>query len=173
MNSLDAFLDLNKIDRDLLMEALHLDIREIVLRSVIERMKNDNDFFIRSKKYYFKYQNLDAARKIVQAMCDFSMSDDDIIWFDKCFVAFMKKKNSRATIPLATKKKLLADQKQKCAKCGIPITLSSMHVDHIIPWNYVGDELEDNFQGLCSDCNLHKSNHVAVTVSNIILSRRQ
>lgn len=173
MNNLDAFLDLNTIDRDILMEALHLDIREIVLRSIIEKMKSDNDFFIRSKKYYFKYQDLDAARKIVQAACDLSMSDDDIGWFDKCFVAFMKKKNSRATISLATKEKLLAGQKQKCAKCGVPITLSNMQVDHIIPWDYVGDELEDNFQGLCSDCNLHKSNHVAVTVSSIILSRRK
>lgn len=172
MNALEAFLDLNGIDKNILMNALHLDIREIVLKSIIEKMKADEGFFIKVKQCYCTYDDLDAARKIVRAMCNFSMPDDDIKWFDKCFKAFMKKKNTRATIRPEVKKKLLADQNGKCAKCGAPITLSTMHTDHIIPWDYVGDELEDNFQGLCSDCNLHKSNHVAASVSSIILNGR-
>lgn len=172
MNNLDTLIDLNNMDREYLLDALHLDIREIVLKTIIEKMKSDDAFFLKSKKYYFKYSNFEATQKIIQATCNIEMSNDDICWLGECIGCYLKKKSTRAVIPQELKLQLLIDQNEKCALCGTPITLSTMHVDHIIPWDYVGDELENNYQGLCSDCNLHKSNHVATTVSNFILKKR-
>ena len=82
-------------------------------------------------------------------------------------------KDTRSVIPSDEKKRFLERQDNRCAKCGKTITLSSMHVDHIVPWDYVGDELEHNRQGLCSVCNSRKSNHVAMAVSDLILNRRK
>lgn len=172
MNELEKFLECNDIDKATLMDALFLDIRELVLKDIIERMKADNNFLIKIKRYYFKHPDDIATRKILKIMYGLTMSDKDIAWFNRCIRAFCKKKSTRATISLEIKRQLLDHQNHKCALCGNDITLLNMHVDHIIPWDYVGDELEDNLQGLCSDCNQHKSNHVAIAISSIVLGRR-
>ena len=86
--------------------------------------------------------------------------------------AFFSKSGTRQQIPMEEKKHLLEIQGNRCAICGCEITIQNMHADHIIPWDYVGDQLNDNYQGLCEDCNLSKSNHVAKTVTNLILHRR-
>ena len=43
--------------------------------------------------------------------------------------------------------------------CGEPLgpVMAKIHVDHIIPWKLVGDELNDNYQALCETCNECKS----------------
>lgn len=173
MNELEVFLGLNEIDKDILMNAVHLDIRETILMALIDKMKRDHDFLISVKRCYCRHENLTAARKLVQQVCHFSMSDKDIAWLNDCITAHMEKKDTRSVIPSNEKKRLLERQDNRCAKCGKTITLSSMHVDHIVPWDYVGDELEHNRQGLCSVCNSRKSNHVAMAVSDLILNRRK
>lgn len=35
------------------------------------------------------------------------------------------------------------------------------HIDHVIPFSYTGDELNDNYQVLCSSCNEKKGNKVS------------
>ena len=170
MSRLDMFLDHNAIDKEALLDALHWDIRETILKIIIQKMKTNASFLSAAKKYYHHYPNLEAAKQIITTVCDYDLSDEDIAWFDACFRAFMKKRNTRNSIKTTTKKMLLAMQQNKCAMCGCSISLSTIHVDHKIPWDFVGDELADNYQGLCSDCNLHKSNHVAIAVSSMILN---
>ena len=36
----------------------------------------------------------------------------------------------------------------------------SSHADHIVPFKYVGDELDDNLQMLCGTCNEKKSDSI-------------
>ena len=50
MNKLDAFLKDAKIDKDELMNALYLDIREIILKAVINKMKTEKDYFSTSEE---------------------------------------------------------------------------------------------------------------------------
>ena len=173
MNLLDAFLNDNDINKDELMNALYFDIRESVLKSILERMKADDNFLKAAKNVYRTRTNTEAATKIIQSMYKLEISAYDIEWYDNCFRAFMKKKAVRAIPSKETRQALLLSQHNLCAICNSPITLSSMHVDHVIPWDYVGDELENNYQGLCKNCNLHKSNHIALAVSNVITNRRK
>lgn len=172
MNSLDSFIELNNINKEEIQEALYLDIREIVLKTIIEKLKSEQTIFHNTKKYYFKYSNVEATRKTVKKICDLEMPGEDLKWLDECIRAYMKKKSTRKVIQIEVRKSLYSEQQGRCAICGKSIKENEMHVDHIIPWDYVGDELNDNFQGLCAECNQHKSNHVSIAVSNIILNRR-
>ena len=49
MNELEVFLGLNEIDKDILMNAVHLDIRETILMALIDKMKRDHDFLSASR----------------------------------------------------------------------------------------------------------------------------
>ena len=62
MNELEVFLGLNEIDKDILMNAVHLDIRETILKALIDKMKRDHDFLISVKRCYCRHENLTEAR---------------------------------------------------------------------------------------------------------------
>lgn len=70
--------------------------------------------------------------------------------------SFLKKSDYRKGIETARKKALLQRQSHRCAICGCDIDVHA-HADHIVPFKFVGDELDDNLQMLCSDCNLKKN----------------
>lgn len=70
--------------------------------------------------------------------------------------AFIKKSTIRKDIPQSVKRELLKTQNNKCAICNIEIDISA-HADHMVPFKYVGDELHDNFQMLCTHCNTQKN----------------
>lgn len=69
--------------------------------------------------------------------------------------SFLKKSSFRRPIDLKIKKDLLEQQNNRCVICNCQIGLDG-HADHIVPFKYVGDELEDNLQMLCRDCNEKK-----------------
>ncbi len=173
MEELEEFLSLNNIGKEDLFSALRLDIREVILKIVCDKLKNDQSFFKWAKKVFFSTNNLNATKKVIDKACKLKLSENDTLWMQSCIKAFFSKDDSRRPVTQEEKEFLLEKQNKKCAICGCEITAQSMHVDHIIPWNYVGDELKDNYQGLCKSCNLSKSNHVAKTVTNLIMHREQ
>ena len=174
MNNLEEFLNLNNIKKEALFEALHMDIREIILKIVCEKLKKDKSFFLWAKKVFFlTLDDGEATKRIIDNACKCQLSTDDTLWMKNCIKAYFSKTSVREAATQEQKENLLIAQNNKCAICGRSITLQNMHVDHIIPWDYVGDVLENNYQGLCKDCNLAKSNHVAITVTNLILHREE
>ena len=70
--------------------------------------------------------------------------------------AFLKKSEYRKRITEETREELLKKQEYKCAFCGKTIDITA-HADHIVPFKYVGDELENNLQMLCENCNEKKN----------------
>lgn len=70
--------------------------------------------------------------------------------------SFLKKSDYRKGIENKRKTDLLKRQGHRCAICGCDIDVHA-HADHIVPFKFVGDELDDNLQMLCSDCNLKKN----------------
>lgn len=169
MNELYEFIEINNLDQDQLLNALHLEIREVLLKVICRKMKKDPSFFMKVKNYYFNYNDEEAAEKILFIACKCKLPDSDLRWLNQCIKAAMSKRDKRISIPNSVKNDLLRKQNGRCQICKCPIDINNLHVDHIIPWDYVGDELPDNYQGLCSECNLGKSNHVAEAVQNIIL----
>lgn len=74
-------------------------------------------------------------------------------------MAFLKKNPYRKNISDSIKQSLLNTQDHKCAICGEQIDIHA-HIDHIVPFKYVGDELENNYQMLCTSCNLKKNANI-------------
>lgn len=166
---LAELIRLNNIDEEVLYNALHEDILESILSEICEYMKNDP---ISLRKIYFRNQkDIDTITQIVQNICHLSLPEKDLVRLNDCVKAFMQKKPQRNPIPDSIRQSLWVAQEQKCHICGKTIPVEEGHVDHIIPWDYVGDELDNNYQVLCSNCNLHKSNHVALTVHSLIFKR--
>lgn len=84
------------------------------------------------------------------------ISDSDA---DRLFIlisSFLKKSIYRKSNSDSLKKSLLQNQFNHCAICGCNIDIHA-HVDHIVPFKLVGDELDNNLQMLCTDCNLKKN----------------
>lgn len=171
-SALAEFIEINEINEDVLYEALHKDIKESVLSEICEYMKADEASYIAMKKIYYRSSNdLQAVERIVQTVCHLSLPEQDLNWLNNCIKAFMKKKSHRTRIPESLRRELWNKQDGKCGVCNKEIQINDGHVDHIVPWDYVGDELNDNYQMLCSDCNLHKSNHIALALRALIFKK--
>lgn len=155
-----------------IIEALHDDIIEMYLKEICEYIKKDNKNYIQIKNIYRRYNNdIDAIKVICNMISNRHLSDDDLLWLNKCLKCFFNKKSVRKPINEKLKEKLWEIQKHKCKYCNRELKYNEIRVDHIVPWDYVGDELPDNYQILCSMCNSEKSNHVARTVHNLIFNK--
>jgi len=51
-----------------------------------------------------------------------------------------------------------------CEKCGVKLTKSNYHADHIIPWSRGGKTLTNNGAALCATCNMKKGTNMKDTV---------
>ena len=81
--------------------------------------------------------------------------------------ANLRKDNRRHKLSSEIKSELYKKQKGRCAVCGEPLDTNS-HVDHIIPWSLVGDELSSNYQYLCESCNESKSASIDYIFKSLI-----
>lgn len=45
-----------------------------------------------------------------------------------------------------------------CFNCGIPLTIRTAQLDHIMPWSAGGPDTSDNLRILCQPCNEDRSN---------------
>lgn len=100
-----------------------------------------------------------TIKQIVIRKYSTDMNDQQIDRMLELIQAFLKKSEYRKNIPIELRERLLIKQDYKCPFCGKCIDISS-HVDHIVPFKYVGDELDDNLQMLCGTCNAKKSDSI-------------
>lgn len=111
----------------------------------------------RLRKIYNNSRNVSQTTKnVIENELRVSVAEENIERLTELIIAFINKSDYRRTIPEHEKKELLMQQKNKCGICGCDIDLNA-HADHIVPFKYVGDELKNNLQMLCADCNLKKN----------------
>jgi 5-methylcytosine-specific restriction endonuclease McrA len=60
--------------------------------------------------------------------------------------------------PHSWRSEILARHDSRCVHCETPLTLSTVHMDHKIPWSIKPMREKSNFQPLCSRCNAKKGN---------------
>lgn len=158
MNSLAQLLEANNCSDELFYNCLHQTMLIFVLEDLCKVMKNDPETRTDIMKEYYRIKdNIKATDKIVRSYCGTRLPEEDLQWINKCLLANLKKRAKRVIVSDQKKEVLLISQQYKCACCGDTINLKNSHYDHIVPWDFVGDELENNYQMLCSYCNEHKS----------------
>lgn len=113
------------------------------------------------------------VKKIVFDTCGCHLSNSEskefLIWLD----AYFRKRDIRRQYSIEKREELLVRQKLKCNICKVSINKSNSELDHIIPWTYVGDELPDNLQLLCSDCNRRKGKSINFGFSMFLLNSNE
>lgn len=98
----------------------------------------------------------DTIKNIVNHKYNLKISEQEANRLLDLVKAFLCKSNYRKAISKDLKEKLLVEQNYECSFCKHPIDISA-HADHIVPFKYVGDCLNNNLQMLCSDCNKKKN----------------
>lgn len=112
---------------------------------------------IRLRNIYDHSSNaITTTKNLILNELELDVSTDQARRLTQLILAFLKKSTYRKPISKQIKQNLLYKQKNRCAICNCGIDLTA-HADHIVPFKYVGDELEDNLQMLCADCNLKKN----------------
>ena len=157
--------------QNVLYEALRLQC----FASVCDALKEDKKSYLSAVNEYRKMDNPAAfAKKMVTLHCGCKLDDESYALLGRLFVCFFRKSNSRVAYPDSLRKKLALIQGNVCAICGNPISYvkSKSELDHIIPWTYVGDILEDNLQLLCHDCNSRKRSSILYSIKVMLRSGR-
>lgn len=170
---LQKILQMNRIQDGLLAQAIHQDIREIFLREICTYMKTSPAHSLEIRRLYFRsYDDLQTVRTIVRRVCGGALPEGDLIWLNRCVKAHLRKKGRRRPIPDGERADLWRAQGGLCAICRRPVDPKGFHVDHIVPWDYVGDELPDNLQVLCPDCNRMKNSRVSRSLYNLFFPQK-
>ena len=127
---------------------------------ICKKMDSDIKYKNRVLQLYKESYDEDVTtQSIIEKETGYTVSDEYVKTISRWLKAHFRKKVSRNGIPFTVKEELFLKQKGKCVICGCNLgdDWSKIHVDHIVPWDLVGDELEDNFQDLCEKCNEEKN----------------
>ena len=142
-----------------------------LFRKICIRMDNNKEFETKIRKLFLQsYDRVKTSKKIIENHFKYTLNDDEASLMSSWFIARLKKSNVRKPVSKETKIKLIEQQNGLCAACGEPFgkDLSKVHVDHIVPWKLVGDELDNNYQALCETCNECKSASIDYMFRNMI-----
>ena len=142
-----------------------------MFKKLVVRMNKQEAFKQNIKKLFVQSTDRKTTVKVlIRNHFNFELDDEISSLMQKWFEAYFSKQNHRKPFSLEIKQKLIKKQNGKCIVCGEPLSedLSKVHVDHIIPWVLVGDELKDNYQCLCDICNECKSAQIDYMFKNLI-----
>lgn len=170
MNEYEEFIERNNIDKND-MESI---ILKVILLNIFERIckylqKENNMEILKSKlrKLDTPFEELLEYKKLVKKIVDIDLSDSEIKYMQKLVSAFLNKTKTRWTLSEDMRRNILKSQNFKCKYCGNDISVNNC-IDHVIAFKYVGDELIDNYQGLCNRCNEHKRDNLYIFFDSIL-----
>ena len=155
--------------------ALGFEYEKAVLLNFFSKLclKMDNDKAYRThilSLYRESFNKSQTTKIILQKEFDFIISDLQSTSFSLWIDAYFKKDGRRRSFTEKYKLELSRLQNDICPICHqhLGSNLSFIHIDHIIPWKLVGDELDSNYQCLCDSCNKKKSASVDYIFNSMI-----
>ena len=166
-------LALNGIDVEVFNQKLHktllLGVFEVVCKEIKKQGSKATE---RTSFRKFKNKTIPTKRIIKQyAGCE--LLDDEYEEMATLLGAFFNTGDPRKKYDAIYREQLTKKQNGKCAICKTNITAKSAHLDHIIPWDYVGDQLENNYQMLCETCNERKGTAAYFEFSMLLLNKSE
>lgn len=117
--------------------------------SATDKQKLRNIFYFSSCKVKTTINMFQNEMKIV-------LTEDEAKYMLELIQAYLNKSTFRKKVDNFVRNELLVKQNHKCAICSCYMD-NNAHLDHIIPFKYVGDELKNNYQLLCPNCNRIKN----------------
>lgn len=154
--TLDAMLKANNISPAIAEYLICYTLRFLQLQSICEILREDKAEYIRWLNLSRQMQQpTEFARRITKELCHCHLDEYGYVLMGQWLLAFYRKKDTRIIHPPKVREELLHQQHCRCAICDCTITADD-ELDHIIPWKYVGDELANNLQLLCFNCNRSK-----------------
>ena len=154
---LEALLAVNGIELSSAYEALYEALRLQCFAQICDALKENKYEYTQALHLYRQQKNHAIfAEEMVRKYCPYRLEQDSYEVLGELFKAFFRRDGVRITYPDSLRRKLAFQQNYRCPMCGKEISHMA-HLDHIIPWTYVGDMLENNLQLLCGDCNIKKN----------------
>lgn len=169
-NELCAFFENNNINLNSFLSKTHnklmikifeklvLDMHDInVKRQIRNRIRNSCNRVL-------------TIKNIIYNRFSLTITNAEAVQIMNYLYAYFNKKNTRISIENISKLDILKKQDFNCAICNGKIDLETSEIDHIIPWVYVGDELQDNYQMLCRTCNRKKCKSIDYDLNNYLIN---
>ena len=157
---LKSFLDNNAIDisQETLNHVIYQCIIDSIAADACKRL-NDSEYKQKFKQEIRKDHRMDRLSPYRRLFNNYNLTNEELQYLSTIVKSFIYKSDSRSYDIKVLKKPLYEKQCGKCNCCGKEINIDDCEVDHIIPFSLVGDELSiSNYQLLCRECNLMKTN---------------
>lgn len=164
-------LALNGVEEPEFLEKLHRTLLLGVFEAVCKDIKKQDTKTAEKERFRRFQDKAIPTRRIVEHYTGSKLLDEDYTEMAKLLTAFFRTGNPRKTFDDAYREELVKRQSGQCATCRAKITAKDAHLDHIVPWDYVGDNLADNYQMLCATCNHRKGSATYFELSMLLLNK--
>lgn len=163
MSKLEKILFNNNIDKEyfesIVYENLLLSIFEEIF-NYLEEGNNKKKLVAKLRFCSNEHDEIFIFENIISDITKIKLDLEEKKYLLSLVKCYLRKTNSRIKINKNIKIALLKEQKYRCNICKTLIDTNNCHIDHIIPFKYVGDELNSNYQVLCKKCNLSKKDNL-------------
>ena len=136
-------------------------------------MKKQNTKIAEKEDFRKRKDKTVATKLIVNRYVGCELNDEDYEKLSFLLTAHFRTGGSRKKYEDSYRDQLIKQQNGQCNICKKPITAKESHLDHIIPWDYVGDNLEGNYQMLCETCNERKGTATYFELSMLLLNKEK
>lgn len=171
IDNVNKLLCLNGIDHELFQEKLYRTLLLGVFEAICKDIKKQNKKTAERELFRKRENKSTAAKSLVNRYVGCSLTDDGYTYIAKLLAAYFSAGDPRKHFDESFRSMILNKQSGKCAICGKSIDSTGSHLDHIIPWDYVGDCLSDNYQMLCETCNTRKGSATYFELSMLLLNK--
>lgn len=146
---IEDLLDINSVSREAFEETVYYTLLNGVFETICREIKRSGTKAEELSRFRNSKDHILVTKGIVKRYAKCQLNEQEYKYIYRLLRSFFNKKATRNDIPDTIKIDLLKQQKMVCPYCKEKITLKDSHLDHIVPWEYVGDELSDNYQMLC------------------------
>lgn len=171
-SKISNLLALNEIDELEFHEKLFRTLLLGVFETICKEMKKQNVKNVEKEKFRNHKDKVVATKLLVKKYAGCQLDEDGCQLMKDLLSAHFRTGDARKRFDAPYRELLTSQQHGSCAICKCPITASTAHLDHIIPWEYVGDTLEGNYQMLCETCNERKGSATYFEFSMLLLNKR-
>ena len=172
-SKISNLLALNEIDDSEFHAKLFRTLLLGVFETICKEMKKQNVKNVEKEKFRNHKDKIVATKLLVKKYAGCQLDEDGYIFMKDLLSAHFRTGDARKRFDVTYREFLTKQQHGLCAICKCPITAQTAHLDHIIPWEYVGDALECNYQMLCETCNERKGSATYFEFSMLLLNKRK